>query len=107
MTGDLGSPILFSPVASITSAGDLTGFNSIFAGNIISVTNTLLSPSVTAGGNITAGHIEVQNINPNSVPPINTTLTAGAGGITPFVGPSGSALQHTFDVNDNPIAQWD
>jgi hypothetical protein len=84
--------------ADITSAGDLTGFNSIFAGNIISVTNTLLSPSVTADGNITAGHIEVQNINPNSVPPINTTLTAGAGGITPFVGPSGSALQHTFNV---------
>jgi mannose-6-phosphate isomerase-like protein (cupin superfamily) len=96
-SGDLVANSIFAS-GDITSAGDLTGFDSIFAGNIISVTNTLLSPSVTAGGNITAGHIEVQNINPNSVPPSNTTLIAGSGGITPFVGPSGAALQHIFDV---------
>lgn len=81
----------------ITSAGDLTGFNSVSAGNNISVTNTLLSPSVTAGGDITADHVEVQNINP-FLSPITTTLTAGAGGITPFVSASGSGLQHTFNV---------
>jgi mannose-6-phosphate isomerase-like protein (cupin superfamily) len=81
----------------ITSAADLTAFNSVSAGNNVSVTNTLLSPSVTAGGNITAGHVEVQNINP-FLSPITTTLTAGAGGITPFVSAAGSGLQHTFNV---------
>jgi mannose-6-phosphate isomerase-like protein (cupin superfamily) len=83
----------------ITSAADLTAFNSVSAGNNVSVTNTLLSPSATAGGNITAGHVEVQNINPFAVAPFATTLTAGAGGITPFVSAAGSGLQHTFNVS--------
>jgi mannose-6-phosphate isomerase-like protein (cupin superfamily) len=96
-TGDLIGNNIFANV-DITSAADLTGFSSISAGNNIGVTNTLLSPSVTAGGNINAGHVEVQNINPFAVAPFTTTLTAGAGGITPFVSAAGSGLQHTFNV---------
>ena len=83
---------------AITAGADLTAFNSVSAGTTIGVTNTLLSPNATAGGNINASHVQVQNINPNIVPPSNTTLTAGNGGITPFVGPGGSGLQHTFNV---------
>lgn len=86
-----------SASGSIASGGDLTGFNSVAAGTTINVTNTLLSPQVGAGGNITADHVEAQNINPGVVSSA-TTLMAGAGGITPFIGPSGSGLQHTFNV---------
>jgi hypothetical protein len=96
-TSDLIGNNIFANV-DITSAADLTAFSSVSAGNNISVTNTLLSPSVTAGGNITAGHVEVQNINPFAVAPFTTTLTAGSGGITPFVSAAGSGLQHTFNV---------
>ncbi len=84
--------------AAITSAADLTAVNSITAGTIISVTDNLISPSVQAGGNITAGLVEVQNINPNNALPSNTTLTAGGGGIIPFPGAGGSGLQHTFNL---------
>jgi mannose-6-phosphate isomerase-like protein (cupin superfamily) len=82
----------------INSGGDLTAFVSVTAGNNIGVTNTLLSPTVTAGGDITAGHVEVQNINLNAPAPFTSNLMAAAGGITPFVGASGSGLQHTFNV---------
>lgn len=96
IAGDLDANIVFAN-GSITTGGDLFGFQSIAAGTTINVTNGLVSPQVAAGGNITAGHVAVQNINPG-ITPSNTTLIAGSGGITPFVGPSGSALQHTFDV---------
>jgi hypothetical protein len=57
-----------------------------------------MSPSVTAVGNITTDHLVVQNIN-EGFSSSNTILTVGAGGITPFVGASGSALDHNFIVS--------
>jgi hypothetical protein len=97
-SGDLIANFI-SAGGNVSSGGDLTAFSSVNAGLLgsINVTNTLLSPFATAGGNITAGHIEVQQVNPPGGTS-TTTLTAGAVGITPFVGPSGSALQHTFNV---------
>jgi hypothetical protein len=77
---------------SVTADGDLTASSSIMAGGPIAVTGTLLSPSATAGANITAGHIELRNVTT----PAN--LIGGSGGITPFVSASGASLLHTFSV---------
>src|SRR3984893_2896199 len=96
-SGDLNANLVLAN-GSITSGGDLFGFQSITAGTTINVTNTLLSPQVVAGGNITDGHLQVRNIN-HGIALSNTTLTAGSGGITPFRAPSGSALLHTFNVS--------
>jgi hypothetical protein len=95
-------PLLANTITAagaITSGDNITAFNSVTAGTMISLAGTLLSPSATAGGDITAGHVEVQNINPGVSLPSNTTLTAGNGGITPFPGPFGPGAQHTFNVN--------
>ena len=63
----------------------------------INVSNVLNAVTVIAGGDITAGHVEVQTINPG-VTSSNTILTAGAGGITPFLG-STSAPPPVFNVS--------
>jgi hypothetical protein len=77
---------------TVTADGDLTAFSSITAGGPITVMGTLLSPSATAGADITAGHIELQN----ATTPAN--LIAGSGGITPYIPANGSSLLHMFAV---------
>jgi hypothetical protein len=80
--------------STINTGGGLLALSFASAGTTIDVGQTLQSPLVTAGGNITATEVAVKDIQaPNGV------LTAGSGGITPFVvQPDGANLQHTFDV---------
>jgi hypothetical protein len=100
----------FSSASNVTT-GDLTATNgSVFvngdlfvsnvtAGTTIGITGQLRGfGTATAGGNITANQIEIPNIQaPNGV------LTAGSGGIVPFIvifGPGdGAFYQHTFNVD--------
>lgn len=64
----------------------------------INVTNLLNAHIVMAGGDVTAGQVQVQTINPG-VLSSNTTLTAGAGGITPFLGLTNSSFPPVFNVS--------
>jgi mannose-6-phosphate isomerase-like protein (cupin superfamily) len=93
-------PLLANTITAagaITSAANVGGSNSVTAGTSISLAGGLFSPSVTAGGNITADLVVVQNINPGVPLPSNTTLTSGSGGIVPFSSVPG--VQHTFNVD--------
>jgi hypothetical protein len=89
-----------SDVASRLQAGrsiDIGGSSfgsSVVAGTTIDVAAELRSASVSAGGNVTANHVAVLSLDaPNGV------LTAGSGGITPFINSSGADAQHTFNVS--------
>lgn len=64
----------------------------------INVANVLNAVTANAGGDITAGHVEVRTINPG-VTSSNTLLTAGAGGITPFIGLASSIPPPVFNVS--------
>ena len=86
---------------SINVGGDLLAgdFAGVSAGTTIDVGGVLSSKVVSAGGNITADHIEILTLTaPNSL------LTAGSGGITPFLFQFGPVnydanRQHTFAVD--------
>ncbi|MFL6584023.1 MAG: FecR domain-containing protein [Chthoniobacterales bacterium] len=78
---------------SITTGGDLVAANSITAGTTISAGSFLLSPLVSAGGNVNADTVEVLQLNA-----ANGVLTAGNGGIIPFLD-AGPGAQHRFTVN--------
>jgi hypothetical protein len=89
-----------SDVASHLQAGrsiDIGGSSlgsSLVAGTTIDVAAELRSASVSAGGNVTANHVAVLSLDaPNGV------LSAGSGGITPFINSSGADAQHTFNVS--------
>ncbi|MDQ6908929.1 MAG: hypothetical protein M3176_19085, partial [Chloroflexota bacterium] len=81
---------------SITIGGSIIA-GDIAAGTTINIGGRLAAfGTVTAGGDITADTVAV----PTIVAP-SGTLTAGAGGIVPFVEtPGGAAIQHTFNVFD-------
>ena len=80
--------------STIMTGTDLLASAFVTAGSTINVGGRLRAPQVTAGGNVTADHVIVRNLDaPSGV------LTAGARGITPFlVSPDGANLQHTFNV---------
>ena len=80
---------------TITTGTDLLATQFVSAGETIDVGGRLQSPFVSAGGDITADHVSVKDIEAS-----NGILTAGSGGITPFVtSPDGADLQHTFNVS--------
>ncbi len=96
VTTDLNSGVISA--ASISAGGDsLT--DSLTSGSTIDIGGRMSSfGTITANGAITAGTVAVPTIvDPNSV------LTAGSGGIHPFVvlfGPGdGPAYQHTFNLD--------
>jgi hypothetical protein len=98
VTGDLGSRAV-SAGGAITVGGNLTTTQvtqALGAPGTINVTGTLTSPDVEAVGDVTAGRVIVLNLN-LLAPASNSTLTALAGGITPF-GTFNAPAQHTFNV---------
>jgi hypothetical protein len=83
---------------SIDVGGDLLAgdFRGVVAGTTIHVKGVLSSKEVSAGGDITADHVEILTLTaPNGV------LTAGSGGITPFLflDMYDANRQHTFAVD--------
>ena len=97
VTGDLSSRIAFAG-GSITVGGNLTNTGLTQAGGALAVTGTLNSDEVemTAGANISANKASVLLLNHNFATS-NTTITAGTGGITPYL-PPGPTL-HNWLVN--------
>ena len=78
----------------IATGDDLTALSFINAGSTIDVAGTLSSPLVIAGGDVTAQTVRVLTLQaPTGI------LTAGSGGIVPFVTVIGAAEQHTFFVD--------
>jgi hypothetical protein len=91
--GDISTADLVQAGTSITIGGNVAGL-SMIAGTTINVGGDLLVVSVSAGGDVTADHVIVLTLNaPNGV------LTAGSGGITPYVTSNGAGEQHTFTVS--------
>ena len=79
---------------SINIGGSVFASDRVDAGTTINVAGELSSPSVSAGSNIAADHVAVLSVDaPNGV------LTAGPGGITPFLNSNGADAQHTFNVS--------
>jgi hypothetical protein len=97
VTGDLSSHIA-SAGGSIAVGGNLTNTQLTQVGGALNVTGTLNSEEVemTTGANISAAKVSVLLLNKNFVSS-NTTLTAGTGGITPYL-PPGPTL-HNWLVN--------
>lgn len=61
-------------------------------GGDISCNLNLIAHTVVANGNVTANHVEVQNVTTPG------NLVAGEGGIAPFIPSGGANLLHTFSV---------
>lgn len=72
--------------------GDLVATSFVTAGTTINVGSGLAAPSVTAGGDIRANGVDVRNLNTPGV------LTAGSGGIRPFIGLPGANVLHTLNA---------
>ena len=92
--GDLVSRVV-NAFGNITVGNNLTSSQLVFANGNISVTGILTSPDVEAGGDVDAKHVAVLTLNGN-VTASSTTLSAGAGGITPYL--FSSSNLHNFTV---------
>ncbi|MEP7015167.1 MAG: FecR domain-containing protein [Verrucomicrobiota bacterium] len=110
-----GGDIIQSSTGNITATGNLSAVQTIAAGNInvtgnltdtqltraagpastIMVGGALTSRDVESTGNVNAGQVSVLLLNQN-FSPSNSTLIAGAGGITPYLPVSGGV--HRFNV---------
>jgi hypothetical protein len=78
---------------SIDIGGSIFASSGVSAGTTISVASELSSPLVSAGSNVSANHVAIEILDaPNGV------LTAGSGGVTPFV-IDGPDAQHAFNVS--------
>jgi hypothetical protein len=95
MGTDLSSRIV-NAFGNVTVGGNLTSSQLVQAGgNVSAGSGTLTALDVEAGGDVDAAHVSVLTLNGN-VTTSSTTLSAGAGGITPYL--LSSSNQHTFTV---------
>ena len=93
-TSQFGTSVGSLVAGSFIDVGESLFAGSVTAGDTITVVDQLFAASVSAGGDVSANRISVLDLDAPTA-----AVTAGKGGITPYLGaPDGAAAMHTFNI---------